>query len=374
MISLCMIVRNEQYCLDKCLENIQWPITEVIIVDTGSTDKTIEIAKRYTNKVYILPFCDDFSEARNYSISKATNKWILVLDADEYMNLSDIKALEKEVRNMESQGFFGARIWNYDYYQNGGWSVRSITRLFKNDPSIYYERSVNETISFTIQKKNSDIMVTPLNIHHTGYLKKSDYIEYKHNRYTTLLKKDIDLGDDTLRYYYAKEHMLKHDTKRAFELCNEAMNIKVHTQLINLKGDIYLEEEKYDLAEKCYKEVLQRKHQYMSKFYFHAVNRLAEISFMIGKYEKALEWYSLLGEKGRKLAHVLVNTALIYEKMGQFENSLQYYKAAININPEIVKYDFRFQLEGHYTDTFMQFKGVKTGLSNLGEEDQDGKR
>lgn len=74
-ISLCMIVKNEEMVLSRCLESIKDSVDEIIIIDTGSTDKTKEIAKLYTDKVYDFKWTQDFSQARNYSFSKATKDY-----------------------------------------------------------------------------------------------------------------------------------------------------------------------------------------------------------------------------------------------------------------------------------------------------------
>ena len=82
-LSLCMIVKNEEKLLPGCLESAKDFVDEIIIVDTGSTDKTIEIAKQYNAKIYEHPWENNFSKHRNQSISYATSDWILYLDADE---------------------------------------------------------------------------------------------------------------------------------------------------------------------------------------------------------------------------------------------------------------------------------------------------
>ena len=74
-ISLCMIVKNEEAVLARCLESVKDVVDEIIIVDTGSTDKTKQIAYRYTQNVYDFEWIDDFSAARNYSFSKATKDY-----------------------------------------------------------------------------------------------------------------------------------------------------------------------------------------------------------------------------------------------------------------------------------------------------------
>lgn len=85
-ISLCMIVKNEERVLARCLDSIKELMDEIIIVDTGSSDRTKEIAKKYTDKVYDFFWQDDFSSARNFSFSKANMEYIYVADADEVMD------------------------------------------------------------------------------------------------------------------------------------------------------------------------------------------------------------------------------------------------------------------------------------------------
>ncbi len=85
-ISLCMIVKNEEKVLERCLKSIVDLVDEVIIVDTGSTDRTKEIAKKYTDQIYDFEWIDDFSAARNFSFSKATKDYIYAADADEVLD------------------------------------------------------------------------------------------------------------------------------------------------------------------------------------------------------------------------------------------------------------------------------------------------
>ena len=84
MISVCVIAKNEADVLGRCLESVKG-LDEIVVVDTGSTDNTKEIAKRYTDNVYDFVWCDDFSKARNFAIEQCTSDWILILDADEYL-------------------------------------------------------------------------------------------------------------------------------------------------------------------------------------------------------------------------------------------------------------------------------------------------
>lgn len=85
-ISLCMIVKNEEQVLSRCLDSVAALMDEIIIVDTGSTDRTKEIAAQYTDRIYDFAWCDDFAAARNYAFSLATKEYIYAPDADEYLD------------------------------------------------------------------------------------------------------------------------------------------------------------------------------------------------------------------------------------------------------------------------------------------------
>jgi glycosyltransferase involved in cell wall biosynthesis len=87
-ISLCLIVRNEQELLPRCLDSVRGVVDEIILVDTGSTDNTIKIAETYGARIYHYVWSDDFAAARNVSLAQANCEWILVLDADEVLTES----------------------------------------------------------------------------------------------------------------------------------------------------------------------------------------------------------------------------------------------------------------------------------------------
>ncbi|MDE7476455.1 MAG: glycosyltransferase family 2 protein, partial [Lachnospiraceae bacterium] len=92
-VSVCMIAKNEEQYIEQCLRKLIRFNMEIVVVDTGSTDKTKEIAARYTDKLFDFVWCDDFSAARNYAVSKASNNWILILDCDEYVQEIDVAKL-----------------------------------------------------------------------------------------------------------------------------------------------------------------------------------------------------------------------------------------------------------------------------------------
>ena len=103
MISLCMIVRDEELALPRCLDSVEGIFDEIIIVDTGSTDKTREIAEKRVGKVYDFKWIDDFSAARNYALSLAKGDWLMWLDADDVIEGENRGLLKEQIASLDTE-------------------------------------------------------------------------------------------------------------------------------------------------------------------------------------------------------------------------------------------------------------------------------
>ena len=99
-ISLCMIIKNEEKVIARCLESVKTFADEIILIDTGSTDQTLDIIKKYTNQIYHYKWVDHFAEARNYSFSKATKDYIFWMDADDFILPGDLEKLQHLKKNL----------------------------------------------------------------------------------------------------------------------------------------------------------------------------------------------------------------------------------------------------------------------------------
>ena len=93
-LSVCLIVRNEEALLENCLKSVSQLADQLVVVDTGSTDKTLEIARSFNAEIYHFKWCDDFAAARNESIKYATGDWILWIDADERLSEASVPAFK----------------------------------------------------------------------------------------------------------------------------------------------------------------------------------------------------------------------------------------------------------------------------------------
>ena len=101
MLSVCMIVKNEEALLNDCLASVKSVADEVIVVDTGSDDKTVEIAESHGARIFTIEWTDDFSAARNFSLEQAKGNWILVVDADEHLAEEDLEKVRNWISKKE---------------------------------------------------------------------------------------------------------------------------------------------------------------------------------------------------------------------------------------------------------------------------------
>ncbi len=187
-ISLCMIVKNEQENLPRCLKSLKPIADEIIIVDTGSSDRSREIAQLFGAHVLEYPWNGDFSAARNVSLEHASGDWILVMDADEvlspldYDNLRGIvndrankeKAFLLETRNYSTKVILENWRPNDGLYPveeaGAGWVGSIKIRLFPNRPDIRFEGRIHELVHRSTERAGITVAATPIPVHHYGYL------------------------------------------------------------------------------------------------------------------------------------------------------------------------------------------------------------
>lgn len=189
MVSLCMIVKNEVKLLESCINSVKTKlkgvVNEFVVVDTGSTDGTKELAKKLGCTIYDFEWVNDFAKARNFSISKAKNDWVLVLDADEVIetvNKDEFKALCTD-KYKDTQGYI--MINNLDSDGNVFSSVR-LPRLY-NRKLHHYEKSIHETL---YRKVNGESNMYNMNmiIKHTGYTDETYAEKHKVNRNKNMIQ------------------------------------------------------------------------------------------------------------------------------------------------------------------------------------------
>jgi len=168
-ISFCMIVKNEEEVLHECLSSVKDLVDEIIIVDTGSTDRTKEIAFEYTDKVYDFEWIDDFSAARNFAFSKATMDYIFYMDADDVLSEEDREKFKKLKMEMSSDVDAVTMLYHlaYDEYNNPTFSYRR-TRIVKRSRNFKWHGAVHEYLEY-----GGNVLVSDIAIRHRKIDKKA---------------------------------------------------------------------------------------------------------------------------------------------------------------------------------------------------------
>ena len=144
-ISVCMIVKNEEVLLEESISAVSRYVDEIIVVDTGSTDRTKKIALECKAIVYNFPWCDDFSAARNFSINKASLDWVLVLDADEVITDFDMQQIES-VMNTDNTIVGRIKLINLVDDATGGKRHSERISRFFNRKIFRYEGCIHEQV------------------------------------------------------------------------------------------------------------------------------------------------------------------------------------------------------------------------------------
>lgn len=156
-ISLAMIVKDEEKVLVRCLDGVKDIVDEIVIVDTGSTDKTLEIAKKYTDKIFHFEWCDDFSAARNFSFEQCTGDFILWLDADDEVRPEDAKKI-KELDYSDKEIVICDYIYGHDEFGTDSVVVPR-ERIVKGSLGLKWQEEIHEYLPIGQKQYISDIKI-----------------------------------------------------------------------------------------------------------------------------------------------------------------------------------------------------------------------
>ena len=252
-VSVCMIAKNEEQYIEQCLRKLLRYNMEIIIVDTGSTDRTKEIAARYTDQLFDFAWCDDFSAARNYAVSKASNNWILILDCDEYVQEIDVAKLRtcmqkypKNVGVME--------IGNVHTVVEGGvpkerLQMDEIPRFFNRN---YYEYHccIHEQITPKKWDNYDEIVLEtfhlPITVKHYGYdVPRAEMLKKQERNLKLLLNSlgETQGMDDYVYFQIGQSYYILGDYEKAIEaydMCLE-INRNPEKKFLNICLEAYAE-------------------------------------------------------------------------------------------------------------------------------------
>jgi len=369
MLSVCLIVKNEEKCLPRCLRSVQDVADEIIVVDTGSTDRTVQIAEQFGAKVGYFEWCDDFAAARNASLDLATGDWILQIDADEELWRGDIPQLRdlvtrKDIDRVDSVYVLLKNLQDLPPEVQEGASlpdpqewpqtINHFQRLFRRLPRLRYSGIIHEAVL--------DIrctVVSEISIYHYGYAADPEVQGRRFERNRRLTLKQIEQEpDNPAAYFYAggtciqgnlldeaEQHLLKavhlldpQDKKRQHFLLNGLMRL---AQIAGKRRDFSAMKNYAEWALECDPEYLDPWLR-LGESLFHlghywpaerALRRFLEIRQELRKDLKPLN-YTVLFLHAEPHAHYLLGR--VAEEREDLEAAEQHYLEAYQLEPDSV--------------------------------------
>lgn len=250
-ISVCIIAKNEEQHIEECCKHLAPYDLEIIVVDTGSTDRTVKLAQKYTDKIYYFEWCDDFSAAKNYAMQKASHDWILSLDCDEYVEVLDMKALQENcmqfprsagrilIRNRFTENGLTAyeqvrvtRFINRRYYRFEGMIHEQLVPI--DDPDSASDHSLADNRDAApVTAPIKTVYPAPITVLHVGYDGSEEEMRRKSRRNITLLEQELTRhGADPYIYYQLGQSYRKlHDYEQAFHYLSLGLEMDIDPAL-----------------------------------------------------------------------------------------------------------------------------------------------
>ena len=353
-LSLCMITKNEEKNISRCLNSVKDIVDEIIIVDTGSTDNTIEIAKSYGANIYHYDWTNDFSDARNKSLEKATKDWILVLDADEELPYEEGLKLKNVINTSQMEGLF-LRLENIIGDRNLGDAV--VLRAFKNNSNYRFRGKMHEQIIFSIEEINGPNKIQPTNVKiiHYGYDPDVCDMEEKKKRNLSILESYPEENRDGYFYYsLGNEYSRIQDYYKALEVYNKAIDYTKHNYVDTMPS--YLSYLVINLSKtyaslKRYKEAIDILKNFQEKY-----PKFRDLYFLESVYE--LECGRITKAKEALLKYLNCDYSYYIFPDNNYEESYnmgillkQLRKSSVVCEDNLLSVLF---LDNHYDDTLIQ--------------------
>ncbi|MGM7683566.1 glycosyltransferase [Cytobacillus sp. Hm23] len=302
-ISLCMIVKNEEEVLDNCLSSIAKLMDEIIIVDTGSSDRTKEIAMKYTDKVYDFEWIDDFSKARNYSFSKATKDYIMWLDADDIVPIESQRKIDEVKENLLKLNP-DAITMAYQYsFDSEGRPILTLhrNRIVKKECNFKWHGYVHEQLEISGKIIKTNIVI-------------------KHKRVRTNSKRNIKIYEKAL----ATQKTLS--PRDIFLYANDCFDHK-----------------NYEKAIELYDTFLTLKNQ-EKEFRNYAIWKLADIYINLKEYDKAIDYCFASFKMDSPRAEICCRLAYCFQVNKEITQAISWYKIATNLEkPDLQDHNTIFQ-------------------------------
>jgi tetratricopeptide (TPR) repeat protein len=337
-LSFCIIVKNEAENLPRCLSSVQHVVDEMVVLDTGSSDRTIEIAKSFGAQVYSFEWCNDFSAARNESLKYVHGDWILVLDADEVL-VPEIVPILKQAIAQDDYLVFNLVRQEIGAAQS---PYSLISRLFRRHPEIWFTRPYHAMIDDQVEallKREPHWKIGAISevaILHEGY--QADVIvgRDKVNKARSTMEGFLAThpNDPYVCSKLGALYVQMGETAQGIELLERGLSTvedaatkyELHYHL----GSVCVQLNEIEQAAQHYQQAIQQ--PILPKLKLGAVNNLASLLKDAGDLQNAqiLFQQALKIDPNFAIAHCNLGATL--KAMGQFSSAIEHYNQAIALN------------------------------------------
>ncbi|WP_310830508.1 tetratricopeptide repeat-containing glycosyltransferase family 2 protein [Paenibacillus pedocola] len=340
MLSLAMIVKNESEKIGRCLQSVRSIVDEIVVVDTGSTDNTKQIASSFGARIFDFSWGDDFSAARNYALEQCNGDWILVLDADDRITKASREEIDDFICNNDAIGRI--RITNsFDFDGELRESQANVTRLFPKGS--FYTGKIHEQIVSDLPRKNA-----PIEVYHDGYFKSE---KYKRNIRMLEVELEQNPNDPYILYQLGKEYRIIKEYVKA-----EMFLTRCYKAISNNDGykpQLVIEYLYTILGLKDFEQglnLIEEESHYLSDFSdFHFVSGLFYMELVFSNTHKYFKYFPLIEESYLKCLSIgdtdkyesvrgtgsflaAYNLAVYYETTGDLGKARTYYGISVEYN------------------------------------------
>ncbi len=340
-LSLCMIVKNEEASLPKCLSSVKDVVDEMVILDTGSTDRTVEIAGEFGAKIYHFEWCNDFSAARNYALKYVQGKWVLVLDADEVLTpkiVPKIKQAMKSKRNL---------VINLVRQEVGASQspYSLVSRLFRHHPDVYFSRPYHAMVDDSVQallQRETDWQVISLStvaIEHYGYQPEAIASLDKYTRARLAMEGFLENhpNDPYVCSKLGALYVQLNQLQEGIELLDRGLSAKpldppVLFELHYHLGNAYTRISNLNSAVVHYQAAIQQ--PILPQLKIGAYNNLGNLLLKAGELTAAKTVYERTVKIDPSFAAGHNNLGMTLKALGQLEDAIASYQQAIKYNPD----------------------------------------
>ena len=333
LVSICIITKNEKELLEKCLKSFQNTGYDIVVVDTGSTDGTVEMVKNYTPYLYHFEWIKDFSAARNYAISKVKSEYVMIVDSDETLKKWDKKTFERQIKE-HPKGVGCIRKENLLSEDGKDYTICDEPRMFPKN-YYHYEGAIHEQVVPVLKDDTKrDYYHTGISFIHTGYIGTPEEKAKKIKRNIDLLEIELEKHPEDVYIWFqiGKGYYMAKDYENACKYFGKALefdvdeNLDYVQDLVESYGYSLVNTKQYDMAYSLL-QVTYEAFAHTADYHF-----LAGLIYMqIAMFENAVEEF-LLATKSQRVSVVgansykaFYNIGVIYECLGDKENARLYY-------------------------------------------------